>query len=58
MYGAVEIRFEDVLAYMLVGEEKMATYTASSLRLGEIGSVTANVEYHSTSGIPDCSVRM
>ena len=58
MYGAVEIGSGDVLAYMFVGEEKMATYTASCLRFGEVICVAANVEYHSTSGILDHIVGM
>ena len=58
MYGAVEIGSGNVLAYMFVGEEKMATFTASCLRFGEVGSVAANVEYHSTLGISDHSVGM
>ena len=56
MYGDVEFRFGGFLAYMFVGKGKMTTYTASVLRFGEVGSVAANVGYHSTSGITDRSV--
>ena len=58
MYGAVEIGSGNVLAYMFVSEGKMATYTASCLRFGEVGSVAVNLKYHSTSGILDRSVGM
>ena len=58
MYGAVEIGSRNVLSYMFVGEEKMATYTASCLRFVEVGSIATNVEYRSTSGISECSAGM
>ena len=42
MYGAIEMGSGNVLAYMFVGEGKMATYTASCLSFREVGSVAAN----------------
>ena len=58
MYGDVELGFGGILVYMFFGEGKMPTYIYLGLRFGEVGSVAANVGYHSTSDIPDLRVRM
>ena len=58
VYRAVEIGSGNILVYMFVSKGEMATYIASCLRFGEVGSIAANVEYNSTSGVSDRSIWM